>query len=166
MAQPTRTVRLILNFVVGHTDTGRTAAPLVAHSSTLELERPETGEAVREVVCADPACRQRLRVRVRGLTETRSRRRALWSWAAAAGPVSAALWFLAAGLLGTAPAVLLGLAGTALGASALVLACTAHAHLGIGRPDPVPAGSEDGGRHVLVGQGRHSPKAGGPPHGR
>ncbi|MCQ6551968.1 hypothetical protein NPS70_01940 [Streptomyces sp. C10-9-1] len=157
MAQPTRTVPLILTFVVGHTDTGRTAAPLVAHSGALELARPETGEAVREVVCADPACRQRLRVRVRGLAETRSRRRALWGWAAAAGSLSAASWFLAAGLLGTAPAVLLGLAGTALAASALVLACTAHAYPGVGRPQPVPAGSEDGGRHVVLGPGRRGP---------
>ncbi|WP_340561947.1 hypothetical protein [Streptomyces sp. GSL17-111] len=134
--------------------TGRTATALVDHSSTLELERPETGGATREIVCGHPECRQRLRVHVLGVRETRARRRTLWRWAAVTGLASVVSWTLVALLLGHPPSVFFGLAGAALTATTLVLAFMAPGHLGVSRPDPVLTGPSGGtgrkGRHVIV----------------
>ncbi|WP_431784451.1 hypothetical protein [Streptomyces chumphonensis] len=143
-----------VDFVTGAVGTGRTATPVIGHSCRLEIERPESGSVVREIVCGHPTCRQRLRVRVHGLREARARRRALWGWSGAAAAAAGLAWTLTAGLLGEPAAVVCGLAGAALGATAAILAFTARAHLGVGRPEPVPTGPWGGtgakGRHVIV----------------
>ncbi|WP_149181997.1 hypothetical protein [Streptomyces sp. TRM49041] len=149
-----QTVPVLINFVIGEALSGNTVVSVVGHSSRLEIERPQEGEATRYVVCAHHDCGRRLRVRILGPRETRARRRTLWRRAALAGLAAIVSWTLMAVLLGLPSAVFFGLAAPPLAVTAVILAFRAHGHLGISQPDEVLTRPHGGravkGRHVIV----------------